>query len=237
MAGGLPQQADAGAVLGQLAWIADVVAGDGIEAVAVFSVPGDAQRQGVADWDVDRTLDVDVVVGAILALQVAVVAGAQAGAGFSDEDRAAGGVLAGEGALRAAQNLHVGDVVVGLGLEVAREGRDAVAIGHDAGLDGAVAIGTTNAADVEQVALPEVGYRQVGRNELELVDIDHALLGQVRAGEHGSRHGRLLQVDRTPLGRDHEFLHLGRRGGAARSGLSVGGAGDRKGRKRNSRQE
>ena len=144
------------------------------------------------------------------------VAGRQTGIDLGDEDGAACGVLAGEGSLRPAQHLDIGDVEVGLGLEVAREGGDAIAIGDHARLDRAAAVGAADAADVEQIALAEVVHGQVRRDELKLVDADHALLHQVRARKHGCGYGGLLQVDRAALGGDHNFLHLRR--GRSRAG-------------------
>ena len=229
--GGGPQQAEAGAVGLEPPRISGVGASDGVEAVAVFAIGRDPQGQGVADRDVDRALQPAVVVIAILALDIAVIA-CEAGVHLVDEHRAAGGVLTGEGALRAPQHLHVRDVVIGLGLEVAGEAGDAVAIGDHPDRHRAGAVGLADAADVEKVALAEVLHRQVRRHELQLVDGGHSLLQEVGAGEHGRRKRRALQVDRPPLRRDDHFLRRGigcgagsRRRLGRRSGLGRLGAG------------
>ena len=73
-----------------------------------------------------------------------------------DEHRAAGCVLADDGALRPAQNLHVGHVEIRLFLEITGEGRHAVAIGDHARRGLRIMLALADAADVEFQPLPEI---------------------------------------------------------------------------------
>ncbi len=68
-----------------------------------FVGEGDADRQGVAERDVDRPADADVGVAAAAGLHAAVDA-VERRPGGDDVDRAHGGVAAPQGALRAAQH-------------------------------------------------------------------------------------------------------------------------------------
>src|SRR5690606_28534795 len=109
--------------------VARIGTGDVIEAVAVIGIEGDARRERVADWQVHCALEAEIIVIAGRSHDVAMIAAANFWVARSDEHRAARRVLTDEGALRAAQNLNARDVVVRLALEIAREGRDTVAIG------------------------------------------------------------------------------------------------------------
>ena len=195
-----------------------------IKAVAVFEIEGDPRGERVADRQVQRALQADVRIVAKLALDVAGVAAVDLRVGAVDDHRAAGGVLAREGALWAAQDLDAGDVVVGLFLEITWEGRDPVAIGDDAGAGLAVVLALADAADVEVVALAEVVDGQRGAHELQLVDRQHPSLLEVGAGEHGGGDRHRLQVLSAPFGGDDQLLHrrgvagLGRFRGRLRMG-------------------
>ena len=125
-----------------------------------------------------------------------------------DEDRAAGGVLAHERALRAAQDFHARNVVVRLRGEVTRKGRHAIAVGDHARGGLRVVLGLADATDVEVDALAEVVHRRRRRDELQLVDRGDAAGGDVFTGHDRRRDGRRLQTRAPPLGGDDDLAEF-----------------------------
>ena len=102
--GRLPQQAGAHAVGIHHAGMTAIGAGDGVEAVARLVIEGQARRQGVAKRQVDRALQLDVVIVSGLAEDIAVDA-REVGIARGDEDGAAGRIGPRKGALRPPQQL------------------------------------------------------------------------------------------------------------------------------------
>ena len=121
-----------------------------------------------------------------------------------DEYRAAGRVLADDRTLRSAQHLDVGDVVIGLALDVAGEGRHAIAISDDAGGGLRVVLGLADAADVEVVALAEIVDHHARRCELQRVDVGDALVLERVAADHRCRNRGGHQVLTAALGCDDD---------------------------------
>ena len=108
-----------------------------------------------------------------------------------DEHRAAGRVLADDRALRAPQDLDVGDVVIGLALEIAGEDRRTVAVSDHAGGGLRIVLGLADAANVEVVALAEIVDDDARRRELQGVDVGDALVGSSRCRKGRSRRSRV----------------------------------------------
>ena len=203
----LPEHADSPA--GQLhAFVAGVRAFDVVVAVALLAVGREAHREGVADRQVDRALRAETVVVGDRALEVAGVTAIDDRVVRCDEHRAARGVLADEGALRAAQDFHARDVVVRLGRVVARKGRHAVAIGDHARGRLRVVLGLADAADVEVDALAEIVDHRRGRYELQLVDHRDAGIDDLVARHDRRRDRSLLQIRATPLGGHDDLVEL-----------------------------
>src|SRR6185436_19440820 len=136
--------------------VTGVRTGDGVEAVALVQVDGRAHGEGVTGRNVDRALQREAVVTAHPGHHVAGGAAVDGWVVGAHEYRAAGGVLADEGALRPAQDFHARDVVVRLGGVITRKGRHAVAIDDHAGGRLRVVLGLADAADVEVDALAEI---------------------------------------------------------------------------------
>jgi hypothetical protein len=146
------------------------------------------------------------VVVADLGEGVAVDAG-EVGIAGGDEDRAARGVGAGEGALRAAQQLDAADVVIGLGLEIAREGGDAVTIGDHAHADGRRRLGLADAAHVEEIALAEILDRRRRCHELQLLQRGDGLVLQILTAQDRRGDGGGLQIAGAAFGGDDDVAH------------------------------
>ncbi len=219
--GGRPQEADAPGALPQ---IARVVAGlaavifemrtgvrripvdDAVEAASRLAETGNANRQVVRERNVERALHLAVIVIAVLAHEVAIVPAADHRVVGRHEHRAAGRVLADEGALRPAIHFDAFDVVIGLGGQITREGRHAVAVGHHARRRLRVVLALADAADVEVDALAQVVDRHVGRDELQRIDVEDVPVLQVVAAEHARRDRRRHQVLAPALCRhDHRL--------------------------------
>ena len=210
---GLPKNADSHAVV--------VARADGLritlchrgvepdreEAVAVDVVECDAQRQRIADErKIDGALGIELVVVAVAGFDVAAIAACGIGIARVDEDGAAGRVLAGEGALRTAQNLYRADVVIGFVGRKSRDCADAVAVDgyRRRGVAGVVFL--ADAANVDLVALAVVRDGERRGGELEVVDALHFVFLEVVGRHHGRRHGRALKLFISPLGGDNDGL-------------------------------
>ncbi len=198
----------------------------GVLAVAVVDAAqaGHAQGEHVAERDVDRAGDLEVVVVAVLHGRVA--AELAGGLGGDQVHRAAGGVTAVEGALRAAQHFHPVDVEEVAVLEVVDGDRQLVLVDADAlGAAGADHVGA-DAADL-QVEAAEVGAGEVGVGDLQqqvLAAFELFVLQRV-GGEGRDRDRRILEVGLTTFGGDHHFADRGRSagGGIARGSWGAGG--------------
>ncbi len=212
----LPQEPQPGAIGPQIARVARVGAairsGDVVEAVAPLRVEREACGERVTDGQIHRALEREVRVVSDLALHVAGVASVDDGIIRGDEHGTAGRVLASERALWTAQNLEIRHVVVRLFLEISRESREAVAIGHDAHGGLGVVLTLADAADVEIDALPEVVDRRAGRGELQGIHGDDTHVTDVISAEDSGRDRRALRIRMTPLRRDDDLLqgHPGR---------------------------
>jgi len=120
----------------------------------------------------------------------------EAGRLGGDQHRARGGVLAEQGALRAAQQVDLGDVVEVAGNHPWSACIDPVDEHADRAVDavGVKAV-VAYAADAE-IELLGVGQIDGKRRKLVLkvIEADHVLTGQFLGGQHGDRHGNLLHV-------------------------------------------
>ena len=200
-----PQEAGAEAAGLDLARGARIGAGDLVETVADLGVEGETRRQGVGEGQIDRALQLHVLVAADLAHQIAVDA-REVGIPRIDEDRPARRIGAGECALRPPQKLDAADVVIGLGLEIAGEDGNAVTIGRDADADRRGRLGLADAPDVEEIALTEILHRGGRGHKLELLQRGHApvleiLAAQDRRGDRG-----FLQVGGPALSRHDDIV-------------------------------
>jgi hypothetical protein len=226
---GLPKQAEAETFIEiavrRLAVRRRPGAGRRVEAVAGLDIGCGAHRQRVADRDVHKPTAQPVVVVAVLDLGVARIAAEMRIVG-DDEDRARVGVLAGERALRPAQHLDAGDIVIGRALEKAGEGGDAVPICDHPGRGLDVGQVLADAADVEQHRAAIVGDGERRRVELQVIEVVDADVLQLGAVDHGDGQGCGLQVDGPPFGGDRHHRPaalIGRRGGGRRRVRRLGG--------------
>ncbi len=201
----LPQQAGAAADRIQVARVARPWARHVEEGIALFGVTSEADRQRVAERQVDRSRRLDVVVIAVLRGREPLDP-VERRVDRGDEHRAAGRIAAGKCALRSAQQFDRGDVVIGLGLEIARETRNTVAIGDDTHADRAGDLGLADAADVEAVRLARRVDGHRWRRELKLFDAEHALAAQIVTGQHACGDGRALKAGRTAFGGDDDIV-------------------------------
>jgi hypothetical protein len=207
--GRLPQQTGADTVGIHHARMAAIGAGDGVEAVAGLVVEGQPHCDRVRQRQVDGALQLDVVVVAGLGEGIAIDAG-EVGVAGGDEDRAARGVGAGEGALRPAQQLKAADVVIGFSLEIGGEGGDAVAVGDHPHAHGRGGFGLADAAHVEEIALAEILDRRGRSRELQLVQRGDSLVLQILTAQHCRGHGGGLKVAGAAFGGDHHVADGGR---------------------------
>src|SRR5580700_11070331 len=165
-----------------------------IEAVAALAVEGDARRQYVTDGEVDRALQTQVGVVTDLSLHVTAHIAADDRIVRVHQDRAAGGVLAAEGALRATQDFDTGNVVVGFSLEISWKGCDAVAVGDYTHRRLRVVFAFTDAANVEVIALAKVVDHRARCRELQRIYHGDAKVGEIPAADDRRGDGRCLKI-------------------------------------------
>ena len=187
-----------------------VRAGDVVEAVAPVAVEGDPGGEGATHRDIDSALSGEIVVIAVLALDVTVIPAVDDGIVGVQEHRAARRILPCDRALRSAQHLDVGDVVIRFFLEIAGEGGNAVAIGDHTRRRLGVVLGLADAADVELEALAEIVDRDARHVELQLVDGDDALVGEILAAQHRGRDRGRHQILGAALGGHHDLAGCAR---------------------------
>ncbi|MNE07107.1 hypothetical protein D3C80_997140 [compost metagenome] len=174
---------------------------------ALFGDGGQAAQQVGRDLTRDIALDLVAVERAVLGVE----AGAEVGGrGVGDDvDGAAGGVAAIEGALRAAQHLHAGDVEqgalcghrIGVGdfIDIDADGRGVVR--------GVFA--RADAADAElRLAAAELAVDlHVGHGVFQVVDDRDALFIQLFAADDAERDAYVLAGLLTALGGDDDFAN------------------------------
>ena len=200
-------------------------------APAIADLPGSAEGQRVGERDVDRALDFGAAVIAGRGLDIAAIGAIGLARGI--QDRAAGGIAAHQGALRAFQH---GDAVnvEQSGGQTHRTGHiNAVHVDRRGGIEGhhrlaraGIEIALATDGDVQRV-LPEGGGRNIDRRRavaqvFDGPDVQPVQVGLVIGGD-GNRHH--LLVFGALAGGDDDRLQPGHLGMRAVGGLRLGGQG------------
>ena len=182
------------------------------ERLTIFLVGRHPDGESVAQRKVHGTAESHILVVAILRLHPAAEV-IESWIGLIDEKGPAGGVLAGEGALRAAQHFNTVNVVVGLiGDESVGRRCHAVAIDQNAGRILLSCVALADSTDVDHRVLAGALDGEGRCREGKIIDGVNLPRSKVHARQYRGRNRRYLKIDRALLGRYDDFLQFVRRG-------------------------